>query len=150
MSINNQEKDLHIETFKRSFSNDKDKDALKNIIQSENLNNYSFYTMKYKYAFEYSLDFMVSNFILGTIQRLEKSRKVSFGCFVYKKEDDNYVIECAWIFCEKEIPFIFKEEFDMDYYNIKEIDITNEKELNEINNIFSISQNEYNEKVYYK
>jgi elongation factor 1-gamma len=88
---------MPLDEWKRQYSNNNTPDALKWFWESYDPKDYSLWRLDYKYNEELTQVFMSSNLIGGFFTRLEASRKYIFGCASVYGQDNDSIIEGAFV-----------------------------------------------------
>ncbi|OIW29837.1 eEF1-gamma domain-containing protein [Coniochaeta ligniaria NRRL 30616] len=123
-----------LDEWKRQYSNQETPDALKWFWENVNFNEYSLWKVDYKYNDELTLTFMSSNLVGGFNNRLEASRKYLFGCASVFGENNDSVIQGAFIIRGDDFKPVFDVAPDYESYNFTKLDPTKpeDKELVEL------------------
>lgn len=113
---------LVLDEWKRQYSNKDTPEALKWFWENYNAEEYSLWTVDYKYNDELTQIFMTSNLIGGFFARLEASRKYLFGCAsVYGIKDDS-IIKGAFLVRGQEALPAFDVAPDYESYEFTKLD----------------------------
>jgi len=86
---------------------------------------YSLWKVKYKYNDELTLTFMSNNLIGGLNARLEASRKYVFGCASVYGENNDSIIQGAFVIRGQEYLPVFDVAPDYESYEFTKLDPTN-------------------------
>jgi elongation factor 1-gamma len=111
-----------LDEWKRQYSNSDTPDALKWFWANYNPEEYSLWTLDYKYNEELTLVFMSSNLIGGFFTRLEASRKFIFGCASVYGEANDSVIKGAFIVRGQDAIAAFDVAPDFESYTFTKLD----------------------------
>lgn len=114
-----------LDEWKRYFSNHDEADSLKWFWENVPFNEYSIWQLKYKYNDELTLTFMSNNLIGGFNNRLEASRKYLFGCASVFGENNDSVIEGAFVIRGDDFKPIFDVAPDYESYDFIKLDPSN-------------------------
>ncbi|KAI1662954.1 eEF1-gamma domain-containing protein [Daldinia decipiens] len=114
-----------LDDFKRFYSNNDEDVSLKWFWENVPFTDYSIWKVKYKYNDELTLTFMSNNLIGGFNTRLEGSRKYLFGCASVYGEDNDSVIEGAFVIRGDEYLPVFDVAPDYESYEFTKLDPTN-------------------------
>jgi elongation factor 1-gamma len=115
-----------LDEWKRQYSNIKDhNEAMKYFWDNFNFEEYSIWKVDYKYNEELTLTFMSNNLIGGFNNRLEGSRKYIFGCAAVYGENNDSVIQGAFVIRGQEHVPAFDVAPDWESYNFEKLDPTN-------------------------
>ncbi|KAI0595611.1 hypothetical protein F4775DRAFT_362088 [Biscogniauxia sp. FL1348] len=117
-----------LDDYKRYYSNHDEADALKYFWETVPFSDYSIWKVKYKYNDELTLTFMSSNLIGGFNTRLEASRKYVFGCASVYGENNDSVIEGAFVIRGQDYLPVFDVAPDYESYEFTKLDPTNEED----------------------
>ncbi|KAF7544634.1 hypothetical protein G7046_g9747 [Stylonectria norvegica] len=115
---------LPLDEFKRQFSNNETPDALKWFWENFNFEEYSIWRVDYKYNDELTLTFMSNNLIGGFNNRLEGSRKYIFGCASVYGQNNDSVIQGAFVIRGQEYLPAFDVAPDYESYEFTKLDPT--------------------------
>ncbi|KAF1976173.1 hypothetical protein BU23DRAFT_578582 [Bimuria novae-zelandiae CBS 107.79] len=111
-----------LDEWKRQYSNNDVKDSLPWFWENVKFDEYSIWKVDYKYNKENKLVFMTSNLIGGLFARLEGSRKFIFGAAsVYGENNDN-VIQGAFVIRGQEYQPAFDVAPDYESYEFTKLD----------------------------
>ncbi|KAJ0168855.1 Elongation factor 1-gamma 2 [Colletotrichum tanaceti] len=114
-----------LEEWKRQYSNIKNHDeAMKWFWDNVNLEEFSLWKVKYKYNDELTLTFMSNNLIGGFNNRLEASRKFIFGCAAVYGQNNDSVIEGAFVVRGQDFKPAFDVAPDYESYEFEKLDGT--------------------------
>ena len=94
---------LNLDAWKREYSNNETRDALKWFWSNFDSNGYSVWHVQYKYNNELTKTFMSSNLIGGFFQRIERARKYAFGSILVTGVDNDNKIEGFFVFRGQEV-----------------------------------------------
>lgn len=114
-----------LDEWKRYFSNHDEADSMKWFWENVPFNEYSIWKVKYKYNDELTLTFMSNNLIGGFNNRLEASRKYLFGCASVYGENNNSVIEGAFVIRGDDYLPVFDVAPDYESYQFEKLDSAN-------------------------
>lgn len=114
-----------LDEWKRYYSNHDEADSLKWFWENVPFTEYSIWKMQYKYNSELTLTFMSNNLIGGFNNRLEGSRKYLFGCASVFGENNDSVIEGAFVIRGDEFKPVFDVAPDYESYEFIKLDPTN-------------------------
>ncbi|OAQ63481.1 elongation factor 1 gamma domain-containing protein [Pochonia chlamydosporia 170] len=114
-----------LDEWKRQYSNSETPDALKWFWENVPFDEYSIWSAEYKYPEELKLTFMSNNLIGGFNNRMEGSRKYVFGCASVYGEDNDSVIQGAFVIRGQELMPVFDVAPDSEHYNFKKLDPKN-------------------------
>ncbi|KUI57956.1 Elongation factor 1-gamma 1 [Cytospora mali] len=114
-----------LDEWKRYFSNHDEAESLRWFWENVNFEEYSIWKCKYKYNDELTLTFMSNNLIGGFNTRLEGSRKYLFGCASVYGENNDSVIEGAFVIRGQEFGPVFDVAPDYESYEFEKLDPTN-------------------------
>ncbi|KAF5659953.1 elongation factor 1-gamma [Fusarium heterosporum] len=115
-----------LDEWKRQYSNIKDHDeAMKYFWENLNFEEWSLWKVDYKYNDELTLTFMSNNLIGGFNNRLEGSRKYIFGCAAVYGENNDSVIQGAFIVRGQEHIPAFDVAPDWESYEFNKLDPNN-------------------------
>ncbi|KAL1878087.1 hypothetical protein VTK73DRAFT_8138 [Phialemonium thermophilum] len=115
---------LPLDEVKRQFSNNETTDVLKWFWETVNFEEYSIWKVEYKYNDELTLVFMSSNLIGGLNARLEASRKYVFGCMSVFGENNDSIIQGAFVVRGQEYQPVFEVAPDHESYTFTKLDPT--------------------------
>ncbi|GKT85079.1 LOW QUALITY PROTEIN: elongation factor 1-gamma [Colletotrichum tofieldiae] len=106
-----------------SYSNIKDHDeAMKWFWDNVNFEEFSLWKVKYKYNDELTMTFMSNNLIGGFNNRLEASRKFIFGCAAVYGQNNDSVIEGAFVIRGQDYKPAFDVAPDYESYEFEKLD----------------------------
>ena len=112
-----------LDEWKRQFSNQETPDALKYFWENVPLEEeYSIWRFDYKYNDELTLTFMSNNLIGGFFTRLEGSRKYIFGCGSVYCENNDSVIQGAFVIRGQDHVAAFDVAPDWESYSFTKLD----------------------------
>jgi len=114
-----------LDEWKRQYSNSETPDALKWFWENVPFDEYSIWRCDYKYNDELTLTFMSSNLVGGFNTRLEGSRKYLFGCGSVYGENNDSVIQGAFVIRGQEFAPVFDVAPDYESYDFKKLDPKN-------------------------
>lgn len=115
---------MPLDEYKRQYSNNETPDALKWFWENVNFEEYSIWRVEYKYNDELTLTFMSNNLIGGFNNRLEASRKYLFGCASVYGENNDSVIQGAFVIRGQEYLPVFDVAPDYESYSFTKLDPT--------------------------
>ncbi|KAM5342680.1 hypothetical protein ACJ41O_013646 [Fusarium nematophilum] len=114
-----------LDEWKRQYSNIKDHDeAMKYFWDNFNFEEWSLWKVDYKYNDELTLTFMSNNLIGGFNNRLEGSRKYIFGCAAVYGENNDSVIQGAFVIRGQDYIPAFDVAPDYESYEFVKLDPT--------------------------
>ncbi|KAI8657402.1 hypothetical protein NCS57_01118300 [Fusarium keratoplasticum] len=114
-----------LDEWKRQYSNIKNHDeAMKYFWENFNFEEWSIWKVDYKYNDELTLTFMSNNLIGGFNNRLEGSRKYIFGCAAVYGENNDSVIQGAFVVRGQEYLPAFDVAPDYESYEFTKLDPT--------------------------
>ena len=113
-----------LDEWKRYYSNHDEKDSLKWFWENVPFKEYSIWRIDYKYNDELTLVFMSNNLIGGLFARLEASRKYIFGCGSVYGENNNSVIQGAFVIRGQDYLPAFDVAPDYESYSFTKLDPT--------------------------
>ena len=113
-----------LDEWKRQFSNTETPEALQWFWSNVNFEEYSLWKVTYKYNEELTLTFMSNNLIGGFNNRLEGSRKYLFGCASVYGENNDSVIQGAFIIRGDDYKPVFDVAPDYESYEFEKLDHT--------------------------
>ncbi len=116
---------LPLDEWKRQYSNVDTPLALKWFWENVNFEEYSLWKVLYKYNDELTIVFMSSNLVSGFNNRLEASRKYLFGSASVYGENNNSVIEGAFVIRGQDYLPVFDVAPDYESYEFIKLDPTN-------------------------
>ncbi|KAI1072236.1 hypothetical protein LB507_003305 [Fusarium sp. FIESC RH6] len=112
-----------LDEWKRQYSNIKDhNEAMKYFWDNFNFEEWSIWKVDYKYNEELTLTFMSNNLIGGFNNRLEGSRKYIFGCAAVYGENNDSVIQGAFVIRGQEHVPAFDVAPDWESYEFTKLD----------------------------
>ncbi|KAI1331938.1 eEF1-gamma domain-containing protein [Xylariaceae sp. FL0255] len=111
-----------LDEWKRYFSNNPEDEALKWFWENVPFKDYSIWKVNYKYNNELKLTFMSNNLIGGFNNRLEGSRKYLFGAASVYGENNNSVIEGAFVIRGDDYLPVFDVAPDYESYEFIKLD----------------------------
>ncbi|KAG4222348.1 hypothetical protein PC116_g29178, partial [Phytophthora cactorum] len=114
-----------LDDFKRYYSNHDEAESLKWFWENVPFTDYSIWKVKYKYNDELTLTFMSNNLIGGFNTRLEASRKYLFGCASVYGENNDSVIEGAFVVRGQDYLPVFDVAPDYESYEFTKLDPNN-------------------------
>ncbi|RGP79492.1 hypothetical protein FLONG3_2240, partial [Fusarium longipes] len=118
-----------LDEWKRQYSNIKDhEEAMKFFWENFNFEEWSLWKVDYKYNDELTLTFMSNNLIGGFNNRLEGSRKYIFGCAAVYGENNDSVIQGAFVIRGQEHVPAFDVAPDWESYEFTKLDPTKEED----------------------
>lgn len=95
---------------------------------------YSLWFCDYKYNDENTVSFVTLNKVSGFLQRMDLARKYTFGKMLIIGSEPPFKVKGLWLFRGKEIPqFVIDECYDMELYDWKKVDITDEVQKERVN-----------------
>ncbi|KKA29040.1 hypothetical protein TD95_002207 [Thielaviopsis punctulata] len=115
-----------LDEWKRFYSNNETPDAMKYFWETIPFEEYSIWKVQYKYNDELTLTFMSNNLIGGFNNRLEASRKYLFGCASVYGENNNSVIQGAFVIRGDKFEPVFDVAPDYESYEFTKLDPKNE------------------------
>ena len=130
---------LELETFKRAFLNNKDKeDAMNKFWEVYDPDGYSLWWMEYQnLPEEGKVLFRTSNSKGMFLQKLDNFRKYAFAAHgVYGSEGD-YKIRGVWMWRGTDIPNEMKEHDNFPYMTIRKLDINKEEDKQLVNDYWT-------------
>lgn len=113
-----------IDEWKRHYSNSKDNNAMMKYFWETVIptGEYSIWRVDYKYPAELTQVFMSNNLIGGFNNRLEGSRKYLFGCAAVYGQDNDSVIQGAFLIRGDKHEPVFDVAPDWESYNFTQLD----------------------------
>lgn len=114
-----------IDEWKRYYSNNDEAESMKYFWEKVPKDEYTLWSLKYKYDDELTRVFMSSNLIGGLFTRLEGSRKYIFGCASVYGEDNASVIRGAMLIRGDNHEHAFDVAPDWESYEFKKLDPNN-------------------------
>ncbi|PKS05367.1 hypothetical protein jhhlp_008741 [Lomentospora prolificans] len=140
---------LPLDEWKRQYSNSETPDALKWFWENVSFEDYSIWKFKYKYNDELTLTFMSNNLIGGFNARLEASRKYLFGCGSVYGENNDSIIQGAFVIRGQDYIPVFDVAPDYESYEFTKLDPTNAEDRKYVEDEWSWERPlEINGKVY--
>jgi elongation factor 1-gamma len=115
---------IPLDEWKRQYSNNDTPVALKWFWENINFEEYSIWKVDYKYNDELTLTFMSSNLIGGFNNRLEASRKYLFGCASVFGQNNDSVIQGAFVIRGQDYLPVFDVAPDYESYEFTKLDPT--------------------------
>jgi len=115
---------LPLDEWKRQYSNSSNEEGMKWFWENVNFEEYSLWKVDYKYNDELTLTFMSNNLIGGFNNRLEGSRKYIFGCAAVYGENNNSIIQGAFVIRGHEYVPAFDVAPDYESYTFTKLDPT--------------------------
>ncbi|PWA94233.1 hypothetical protein CTI12_AA060460 [Artemisia annua] len=126
-----------LDDWKRLYSNTKTnfrEVAIKGFWDMYDPEGYSLWFCDYKYNEENTVSFVTMNKVGGFLQRMDLARKYAFGKMLIIGSEPPFKVKGLWLFRGKEIPkFILDECYDMELYEWKQVDITDEAQKERVN-----------------
>ncbi|KAJ4320420.1 elongation factor EF-1 gamma subunit [Neodidymelliopsis sp. IMI 364377] len=118
-----------LDDWKRKYSNEETREvALPWFWENVNFEEYSLWTIDYKYNDELTLTFMTSNLIGGFFARLEASRKYIFGCTSVYGQSNDSVIKGAFLIRGQDAASAFEVAPDYESYEFTKLDPTKDED----------------------
>ncbi|OTA61181.1 eEF1-gamma domain-containing protein [Hypoxylon sp. EC38] len=114
-----------LDEWKRYYSNHDEAESMKWFWENVPFKDYSIWRCKYKYNDELTLTFMSNNLIGGFNTRLEASRKYLFGCASVYGENNDSVIEGAFVIRGDDYVPVFDVAPDYESYEFTKLDPNN-------------------------
>ncbi len=114
-----------LDDWKRFYSNNDEDVSMKWFWENVPFTDYSVWKVEYKYNDELTLTFMSNNLIGGFNNRLEGSRKYLFGCASVYGENNDSIIEGAFVIRGSEYLPVFDVAPDYESYSFTKLDPTN-------------------------
>lgn len=114
-----------LDEWKRYYSNHDEAESLKWFWENVPFTEYSIWKCSYKYNDELTMAFMSNNLIGGFNNRLEGSRKYLFGAASVYGENNDSVIEGAFVIRGDEFKPVFDVAPDYESYDFEKLDPTN-------------------------
>ena len=111
-----------LDEFKRYYSNNDTPKAMEFFWEKVPFDDYSIWRCDYKYNDELTLTFMSNNLIGGFNTRLEASRKYLFGCAAVFGENNDSVIQGAFVIRGQEYEPVFDVAPDYESYKFTKLD----------------------------
>ncbi|XP_065881696.1 elongation factor 1-gamma-like [Euphorbia lathyris] len=126
-----------LDDWKRLYSNTKTnfrEVAIKGFWDMYDPEGYSLWFCEYKYNDENTVSFVTMNKVGGFLQRMDLARKYAFGKMLVIGSQPPYKVKGLWLFRGQEVPqFIIDECYDMELYEWKKADITDEAQKERVN-----------------
>lgn len=126
-----------LDDWKRLYSNTKTnfrEVAIKGFWDMYDPEGYSLWFCDYKYNEENTVSFVTMNKVGGFLQRMDLARKYAFGKMLIIGSEPPFKVKGLWLFRGKEIPkFVLDECYDMELYEWKQVDITDEAQKERVN-----------------
>lgn len=126
-----------LDDWKRLYSNTKTnfrEVAIKGFWDMYDPEGYSLWFCDYKYNEENTVSFVTMNKVGGFLQRMDLARKYAFGKMLIIGSEPPFKVKGLWLFRGKQIPkFVMDECYDMELYEWKKVDITNEAQKERVN-----------------
>ncbi|KAK4757494.1 hypothetical protein SAY87_018795 [Trapa incisa] len=126
-----------LDDWKKLYSNTKTnfrEVAIKGFWNMYDPEGYSLWFCDYKYNEENTVTFVTMNKVGGFLQRMDLARKYAFGKMLVTGANPPYKVQGLWLFRGPEIPqFVIDECYDMDLYDWKKVDITDEAQKERVN-----------------
>ena len=114
-----------LDEWKRFYSNNDEAVSLKWFWENVPFSEYSIWKFEYRYNDELTLTFMSNNLIGGFNNRLEASRKYLFGCGSVFGENNDSVIQGAFVIRGDDYKPVFDVAPDYESYEFTKLDPTN-------------------------
>ncbi|KAH8772821.1 hypothetical protein F5883DRAFT_549605 [Diaporthe sp. PMI_573] len=114
-----------LDEWKRYYSNHDEAESMKWFWENAKFDEYSLWKFKYKYNDELTLVFMSNNLVGGFNTRLEASRKYLFGCGSVYGENNDSVIEGAFVIRGDDYLPVFDVAPDYESYEFEKLDPNN-------------------------
>ncbi|KAF3022991.1 hypothetical protein E8E14_010319 [Neopestalotiopsis sp. 37M] len=114
-----------LDEWKRFYSNNDESESMKYFWEKVPKDEYTLWSVKYKYDDELTKTFMSSNLIGGLFTRLEASRKYIFGCASVYGVDDDSVIRGAFTIRGDNHEHAFDVAPDWESYEFAKLDPEN-------------------------
>lgn len=111
-----------LDEWKRQYSNTDTPEAMKYFWEKVPTSEYSIWRVDYKYNDELTLTFMSNNLIGGFNARLEGSRKYLFGCASVYGENNDSVIQGAFVIRGEDYLPVFDVAPDYESYSFTKLD----------------------------
>ncbi|KAL2135342.1 hypothetical protein VTI74DRAFT_8868 [Chaetomium olivicolor] len=128
---------LPLDEWKRQYSNKDTPDALKWFWENVNFEEYSLWRVDYKYNDELTMTFMSNNLIGGFNNRLEASRKYLFGCASVFGQNNDSVIQGAFLIRGQEYLPVFDVAPDYESYEFTKLDPTKPEDREFVESMWS-------------
>ncbi|KAH7835410.1 hypothetical protein Vadar_025937 [Vaccinium darrowii] len=126
-----------LDEWKRLYSNTKTnfrEVAIKGFWDMYDPEGYSLWFCDYKYNEENTVPFVTLNKVGEFLQRMDLARKYAFGKMLVIGSESPFKVKGLWLFRGQEIPqFIMDECYDMELYDWKKVDITDEDQKERVN-----------------
>ncbi|CBI29690.3 unnamed protein product, partial [Vitis vinifera] len=126
-----------LDEWKRLYSNTKTnfrEVAIKGFWDMYDPEGYSLWFCDYKYNDENTVSFVTLNKVGGFLQRMDLARKYAFGKMLVIGSEAPFKVKGLWLFRGQEIPqFIIDECYDMELYEWKKVDISDEAQKERVN-----------------
>lgn len=126
-----------LDEWKRLYSNTKTnfrEVAIKGFWEMYDPEGYSLWFCDYKYNEENTVSFVTLNKVGGFLQRMDLARKYAFGKMLVIGSEPPFKVKGLWLFRGQEIPqFVIDECYDMELYEWKKVDITDEAQKECVN-----------------
>ncbi|KAK6945510.1 Glutathione S-transferase, C-terminal [Dillenia turbinata] len=126
-----------LDDWKRLYSNTKTnfrEVAIKGFWDMYDPEGYSLWFCDYKYNDENTVSFVTLNKVSGFLQRMDLARKYAFGKMLIIGGQPPFKVKGLWLFRGQEIPqFVLDECYDMELYEWKKVDISNEDQKERAN-----------------
>ncbi|KAL6179183.1 hypothetical protein ACLB2K_050699 [Fragaria x ananassa] len=126
-----------LDEWKKLYSNTKTnfrEVAVKGFWDMYDPDGYSLWFCDYKYNDENTVSFVTLNKVGGFLQRMDLARKYAFGKMLVIGSDPPFKVKGLWLFRGQEIPqFIIDECYDMELYDWRKVDITDEDQKERVN-----------------
>ncbi|KAL6964462.1 hypothetical protein U1Q18_035515 [Sarracenia purpurea var. burkii] len=126
-----------LDEWKRLYSNTKTnfrEVAIKGFWDMYDPEGYSLWFCDYKYNDENTVSFVTMNKVGGFLQRMDLARKYAFGKMLIIGSEPPFKVKGLWLFRGLEIPqFILDECYDMELYDWRKANITDEAEKERVN-----------------
>ncbi|XP_044490570.1 elongation factor 1-gamma [Mangifera indica] len=126
-----------LDEWKRLYSNTKTnfrEVAIKGFWDMYDPEGYSLWFCDYKYNEENTVSFVTLNKVGGFLQRMDLARKYAFGKMLVIGSEPPFKVKGLWLFRGQEIPqFVIDECYDMELYEWKKVDITDETQKERVN-----------------
>ncbi|KAL6176638.1 hypothetical protein ACLB2K_053271 [Fragaria x ananassa] len=126
-----------LDEWKKLYSNTKTnfrEVAVKGFWDMYDPDGYSLWFCDYKYNDENTVSFVTLNKVGGFLQRMDLARKYAFGKMLVIGSDPPFKVKGLWLFRGQEVPqFIIDECYDMELYDWRKVDITDEDQKERVN-----------------
>lgn len=126
-----------LDEWKRLYSNTKTnfrEIAIKGFWDMYDPEGYSLWFCDYKYNDENTVSFVTLNKVGGFLQRMDLARKYAFGKMLVIGSEPPFKVKGLWLFRGQDIPqFVLDECYDMELYDWKKVDITDEQQKECVN-----------------